>query len=70
MAKARLPLGWRDNCAGLLIPLNKCRHENFYLPWKCTDEKHGYEKCQYEDMMRRMKIAQRQLVAKAQEEEE
>ncbi|GAA98271.1 hypothetical protein E5Q_04954 [Mixia osmundae IAM 14324] len=39
MAKARLPLGWRDNCAGLLIPLNKCRHENFYLPWKCTDEK-------------------------------
>lgn len=28
----------------LLIPLNRCRHKEFYLPWKCEDERHGYEK--------------------------
>jgi len=28
----------------LLIPLNKCRHKELYLPWKCMDEKHVYEK--------------------------
>ena len=28
----------------LLIPLNKCRHKEYYLPWKCEDERHGYEK--------------------------
>lgn len=35
MAAARLPLPYRDSCAHLLIPLNKCRQEEFYLPWKC-----------------------------------
>ena len=35
MADARLPLAYRDSCAGLLIPLNKCRVKEFYLPWKC-----------------------------------
>ena len=28
----------------LLIPLNKCRHQTLYQPWKCEDERHGYEK--------------------------
>ena len=35
MADARLPLQYRDSCAHLLIPLNKCRHNEYYLPWKC-----------------------------------
>jgi NADH dehydrogenase (ubiquinone) 1 beta subcomplex subunit 7 len=35
MSAARLPLAYRDSCAHLLIPLNRCRHEEFYLPWKC-----------------------------------
>ncbi len=35
MSAARLPLQYRDSCAGLLIPLNKCRHESSFLPWKC-----------------------------------
>jgi hypothetical protein len=35
MAAARLPLAYRDNCAHLLVPLNKCRYDTFYLPWKC-----------------------------------
>lgn len=35
MSEARIPLAYRDGCAGLLIPLNRCRQEEFYLPWKC-----------------------------------
>ncbi|KIM79479.1 hypothetical protein PILCRDRAFT_823382 [Piloderma croceum F 1598] len=52
---ARVPIAWRDQCSGLLIPLNACRRKSFYMPWECTDERHGYEKCQYDDLMRRMK---------------
>ncbi|KAG6375155.1 hypothetical protein JVT61DRAFT_3362 [Boletus reticuloceps] len=33
----------------LLIPLNVCRRKNFYLPWECENERHGYEKCQYDE---------------------
>ncbi|KAL1919433.1 uncharacterized protein VTP21DRAFT_2126 [Calcarisporiella thermophila] len=66
MADARLPLAYRDYCAHLLIPLNKCRTETLYMPWKCVDERHAYEKCQYDDYMRRMKA----LEKKRQEEEE
>ncbi|KAJ2721828.1 hypothetical protein GGI07_003711 [Coemansia sp. Benny D115] len=56
MAEARLPLRYRDYCAHLLIPLNKCRHRTMYLPWKCEEERHDYEKCEYEDFMRRSKL--------------
>lgn len=35
MSAAKLPLQYRDSCAHLLIPLNKCRVESYYLPWKC-----------------------------------
>jgi hypothetical protein len=35
MSAARLPLAYRDSCAHLLIPLNRCRHDEMYLPWKC-----------------------------------
>ena len=35
MSEARLPIRYRDSCAGLLIPLNRCRFEEYYLPWKC-----------------------------------
>ncbi|OCH85521.1 hypothetical protein OBBRIDRAFT_798059 [Obba rivulosa] len=52
---AKVPLGWRDQCSSLLIPLNVCRRKNYYLPWECEDERHVYEKCQYEDLLRRMK---------------
>ncbi|OAX41092.1 hypothetical protein K503DRAFT_538304 [Rhizopogon vinicolor AM-OR11-026] len=52
---AKVPLAWRDQCSALLIPLNTCRRTNYYLPWTCENERHGYEKCQYDDMMQRMK---------------
>lgn len=54
MSKARLPLQYRDSCAHLLIPLNRCRFEEYYLPWKCVDERHSYEKCQYEEFKKRV----------------
>ncbi|KAJ1386729.1 Zinc finger, RING-CH-type [Sesbania bispinosa] len=46
--------GNKDQCAHLLIPLNKCRKAEFYLPWKCENERHSYEKCEYELVMERM----------------
>ncbi|MCD7454424.1 hypothetical protein HAX54_024823 [Datura stramonium] len=54
MVEAKVPLSYRDQCAHLLIPLNKCRQTEFYLPWKCEDERHSYEKCEYELVMERM----------------
>ena len=65
MAEARVPLPYRDQCAHLLIPLNKCRVAEFYLPWKCEPERHAYEKCQYELVMERM--LQMQKIREAQE---
>lgn len=35
MREAKLPLAYRDSCANLLIPLNRCRVDTYYLPWKC-----------------------------------
>ncbi|KAL9241727.1 hypothetical protein vseg_015803 [Gypsophila vaccaria] len=54
MVEARVPLAYRDQCAHLLIPLNKCRQKEMYLPWKCEDQRHVYEKCEYELVMERM----------------
>ncbi|CAK9221238.1 unnamed protein product [Sphagnum troendelagicum] len=58
MMAARLPLGARDACAKLLIPLNQCRVDSFYLPWKCEDERHAYERCEYHLFLLRMKKMQ------------
>eukprot|EP00013_Stygamoeba_regulata_P006498 CAMPEP_0177640986 /NCGR_PEP_ID=MMETSP0447-20121125/6833_1 /TAXON_ID=0 /ORGANISM="Stygamoeba regulata, Strain BSH-02190019" /LENGTH=81 /DNA_ID=CAMNT_0019143089 /DNA_START=34 /DNA_END=279 /DNA_ORIENTATION=+ len=54
MKAARLPQAFRDSCAHILIPLDQCRKDCFWLPWKCTDLRHAYEKCQYEDYLRRV----------------
>ena len=35
MSEAKIPLAYRDSCANLLIPLNRCRFNEYYLPWKC-----------------------------------
>lgn len=47
MVTAKMPLAFRDSCAHLLLPLNECRRSTMYLPWKCSHERHIYEKCQY-----------------------
>ncbi|XP_020596321.1 NADH dehydrogenase [ubiquinone] 1 beta subcomplex subunit 7 [Phalaenopsis equestris] len=54
MVEERVPIPYRDQCAHLLIPLNRCRVKEFYLPWKCEVERHAYEKCEYELVMERM----------------
>ncbi|ETW84650.1 hypothetical protein HETIRDRAFT_314750 [Heterobasidion irregulare TC 32-1] len=51
----KVPIAWRDQCSALLIPLNVCRKDKYYLPWECENERHAYEKCQYDDYVRRMK---------------
>ncbi|CAM8947482.1 unnamed protein product [Rhodiola kirilowii] len=59
MVEARVPIPYRDQCAHLLIPVNKYRQKEFYLPWKCEDERHVYEKCEYELVMERMLAMQK-----------
>ncbi|KAI4369096.1 hypothetical protein MLD38_017583 [Melastoma candidum] len=59
MVAAKVPIPYRDQCAHLLIPLNKCRQSEFYLPWKCEDERHSYEKCEYKLVMERMLLMQK-----------
>uniref|UniRef100_A0A7N0ZU29 NADH dehydrogenase [ubiquinone] 1 beta subcomplex subunit 7 n=1 Tax=Kalanchoe fedtschenkoi TaxID=63787 RepID=A0A7N0ZU29_KALFE len=50
MVEARVPIPYRDH---------KCRQREFYLPWKCEDERHVYEKCEYELVMERMLAMQK-----------
>lgn len=49
LREAKVDLAYRDFCAHLLIPLNDCRKTNYFLPWRCGDERHVYEKCQYKE---------------------
>ncbi len=55
MNAARIPVEFRDYCAHLLLPLNKCRRRHYYMPWHCEHERHSYEVCQYEDYAERAK---------------
>lgn len=58
--EAQIPMAWRDYCADLLIPLNKCRRENFWWPSSCEHEKHAYEKCQYQDYKARVEAMKKE----------
>ncbi|KAK7236281.1 quinone-specific NADH dehydrogenase [Aureococcus anophagefferens] len=53
MSDAGLLIAYRDACAHLLIPLNKCRRQTFYMPWECGHYRHEYEKCQYVEWLKR-----------------
>lgn len=55
MKKNNIPIPFRDRCATLLVPLNKCRKEGWYMPWNCVEEREAYEHCQYADFQRRVK---------------
>lgn len=57
MADANLAVGYRDACAHLLIPLNKCRRKTFWMPWECGPLRHEYERCQYVEWLKRSKDA-------------
>ncbi|KAL3510278.1 hypothetical protein ACH5RR_029679 [Cinchona calisaya] len=69
MVEAKVPISYRDQCAHLLIPLNKCRQAEFYLPWKCEDQRHAYEKCEYELVMERMLQMQKIREAQTQQKQ-
>ncbi|XP_012080902.1 NADH dehydrogenase [ubiquinone] 1 beta subcomplex subunit 7-like [Jatropha curcas] len=60
MVEAKVSIPYIDQCADLLIPLNKCRQVEFYLPQKCENECHSYEKCGYKFVME--KILQMQKI--------
>ena len=49
LEKNRINPKYWDFCAHLLITLNKCRYETYSMPWKCVEERHAYEKCEYEE---------------------
>ena len=62
MKAARVPLPFRDYCAHILIPLNECRYKHWFSPFQCTDLRHAYEKCQYEECARpRQRTSARRL---------
>ncbi|KDQ65141.1 hypothetical protein JAAARDRAFT_117911 [Jaapia argillacea MUCL 33604] len=65
----KVPLAWRDGCSALVIPLNICRKDKNYMPWECGTERHAYEKCQYDDYVRRMKALSKKKIAALQDEE-
>ncbi|KAI3624422.1 hypothetical protein CBS14141_002850 [Malassezia furfur] len=67
---ARLPLGYRDACSALLIPLNQCRRKTLYAPWKCEEERHTYERCQYQDFLAREKKLRQMKLQEAEAAEE
>ena len=57
MKAARVPLLFRDYCAHILIPLNECRVKTWYSPFQCSELRHAYEKCEFEEYERRVTIA-------------
>ncbi|KAI0765577.1 NADH-ubiquinone oxidoreductase B18 subunit-domain-containing protein [Irpex lacteus] len=67
LKQAKVPVGWRINAQHCCY-LNVCRKEKMYLPWECDHERHAYEKCQYDDYVRRMKVLSKQRLAAAEEE--
>ncbi|VDK71283.1 unnamed protein product [Onchocerca ochengi] len=57
----KLELGDRDYCAHLLINLKKCQRQ--YVPFShyyCIDQYHGWQNCQYDDHILRMKEFERE----------
>ena len=57
MKDKKIHPAFRDFCAHLLVPLNKCRQDNNFAPWKCNDERHLYKACKWNDQIRRKKLA-------------
>ena len=56
LKKARIGLAYRDKCGHLLIDLNHCRRENYFLPTRCVPERHTYEECEYYLWLDRVKV--------------
>ena len=57
----KIPLGFRDHCAHLLVDLNKCRRDTFFSPWSCGHERHTYEQCEHILYERRVEMKKKKL---------
>jgi len=56
MAKKKIPRNFRDNCAHLLHPLNKCRQNSSLTLWSCKRLRHDYYMCQHKNVIRKVAI--------------
>mmetsp|Transcript_6212 Transcript_6212/g.7866 ORF Transcript_6212/g.7866 Transcript_6212/m.7866 type:complete len:96 (-) Transcript_6212:351-638(-) len=65
LANAKIPIAYRDTCAHLLVPLNKCRRETSWNPNKCGHYRHTYEECLYNSYLQRCeaKVQEKQVLA-------
>jgi NADH dehydrogenase (ubiquinone) 1 beta subcomplex subunit 7 len=64
LKKHQIPIGLRDNCAHLLIPLDECRRDTLFNPDRCGHERHTYEECQFIAWSQRV-AAKKQMKADA-----
>uniref|UniRef100_A0A7E4VV81 NADH dehydrogenase [ubiquinone] 1 beta subcomplex subunit 7 n=1 Tax=Panagrellus redivivus TaxID=6233 RepID=A0A7E4VV81_PANRE len=61
MEQFNLTPGQRDYCAHLLIPLIKCQGNNApFAGHMCHEERHAWDKCEYEDYIGRIKEYERE----------
>lgn len=71
MSKAKIPIAFRDTCAHLLMPLNKCRRQTWWHPEECSHERHTYEECMYNSYLQRVEakvqVKKAAVAAKAEE---
>ena len=65
LKKHKIPLGLRDNCAHLLIPLDECRRETLFNPDRCGHQRHTYEECQFIAWSRRVEAKKQMKEAAA-----
>eukprot|EP00562_Extubocellulus_spinifer_P031960 CAMPEP_0178725458 /NCGR_PEP_ID=MMETSP0699-20121125/26690_1 /TAXON_ID=265572 /ORGANISM="Extubocellulus spinifer, Strain CCMP396" /LENGTH=132 /DNA_ID=CAMNT_0020376805 /DNA_START=217 /DNA_END=615 /DNA_ORIENTATION=- len=73
LSDAKIPLAFRDTCAHLLVPLNKCRRTTWWSPNKCGHERHTYEECLWNSYLQRCEAkvqVDKVMAAKAREEED
>jgi len=68
LRKENVAQAYRDFCAHLLVPLNRCRYDNLFLPSRCQHEKHLYEQCVYEDYLLRLEEVKRDKIRKQHEQ--
>lgn len=60
MDTAHIPMNQRDYCADKLIDFKVCVRKNFPLNWRCSHERHAYQKCEYQDTILRIKEFERE----------
>lgn len=60
MIAAKVPPQFRDYCVDQYLDLQRCHKATFPHVQRCTTELHKYHKCEYDDMVLRMKEYERE----------